>query len=59
MRLFQGCFFIIIPAFTLKCGCLLYDDTGLVGLCLVPESYDSSEKVSNDSSEENEDEEPD
>ena len=37
---------------------LLDDITGLVGFCLVPESYESSENVSNKSSEGNEDKDP-
>ena len=35
---------------------LLDDVTGLVGFCLVPESDESSDNVSNESSEYNEDE---
>ena len=38
---------------------LLDDVTGLVGFCLVPESGDSSENVSDNSSEDDEDEESD
>ena len=38
---------------------LLDDITGLVGFCLVPESDESSEYVSNESSEEDEDKESD
>ena len=38
---------------------LLDNDTGLVGFCLVPNSYESSENVSDESSEDNEDEESD
>ena len=30
---------------------LLYDITGLVGICLLPEPYDSTDYVSNESSE--------
>ena len=38
---------------------LLDDDTGLVGFCLVPESYESSDDISYESSEDDEDEELD
>ena len=31
--------------------CLLYDITGLVGICLLTEQYDSIDDLSNDSSE--------
>ena len=38
---------------------LLYDFTGLIGFCLVPESDGSSDDISNESYEEDEDEESD
>ena len=38
---------------------LLDEVTGLVGFCLVPELYESSDNVSNESSEVNEDKESD
>ena len=38
---------------------LLYDITGLVDFCLAPESDESSDDVSNKSSEKNKDKEPD
>ena len=59
MRLFQGCFFIIRPAFSLKVDDLLYNNTGLVDYCLVPESYESLYDVSEESYEDEEDKESD
>ena len=57
MRLLQGCFFVIILFLARNVDGLLNYVTGLAGFCLVPESDESSDDVSNESYEDNEDEE--
>ena len=57
MILFQGCFFIIDLFLAINVDYLLDDVTGLVGICLVTESDESSDDFSNNLSKDDEGEE--